>query len=177
MLQVVLPALKERLAAAAPARFGPRAPPTRFFYQLPPTIRLQPGPSQRCVRAHSDSAYGHQPGELNCWMPLTSPARTRTTLWLESAAGAGDYAALDVGPGVIGVFHGTSVRHHVPPNPSCCMRVSLDFRVGVGGCYDPEWEYMGHSMAHVRRQHDVPWAQPVRDQGVATTTARGGVES
>ena len=85
VLQVVLPALKERLAAAAPARFGPRAPPTRFFYQLPPTIRLQPGPSQRCVRAHSDSAYGHQPGELNCWMPLTSPARTRTTLWLESA--------------------------------------------------------------------------------------------
>jgi hypothetical protein len=174
VLEVVLPAVKARLdaaaagAAAAPAATATPASATRFFYQFPPTIRLQPGPSQKEVRAHSDSAYGHQQGELNCWLPLTPPALTRTTLWLESAAGAGDFAPLDVEPGAIGVFHGTCVRHCVPANPSCYCRVSLDFRVGLGGavdlggevvegtsCYDPTWEFMGHSMAHVRRYCDV----------------------
>ena len=164
VLEVVLPAVKARLDAAA----ATPAAATRFFYQFPPTIRLQPGPSQKEVRAHSDSAYGHQQGELNCWLPLTSPALTCTTLWLESAPGAGDFAPLEIEPGAIGVFHGTCVRHRVPANPTRFTRVSLDFRVGLGGavgpggevvegtsCYDPAWEFMGHSMAHVRRYCDV----------------------
>ena len=36
-------------------------------------------------------------------------------------------------------FHGTDVRHHVPPNNSQCSRVSLDFRIGLGRFYDPKW--------------------------------------
>ena len=36
-------------------------------------------------------------------------------------------------------FHGTLLRHYVPPNPTAFTRVSLDFRVGVGRCYDPMW--------------------------------------
>eukprot|EP00588_Corethron_pennatum_P028712 CAMPEP_0194333764 /NCGR_PEP_ID=MMETSP0171-20130528/63919_1 /TAXON_ID=218684 /ORGANISM="Corethron pennatum, Strain L29A3" /LENGTH=282 /DNA_ID=CAMNT_0039096137 /DNA_START=14 /DNA_END=858 /DNA_ORIENTATION=- len=67
-----------------------------FHYQRPPTLRLQPGPSTRHVRTHADSEYGHQPGELNFWMPLTSLEETRTTLWAESAAGRGDFAPFEV---------------------------------------------------------------------------------
>jgi hypothetical protein len=32
----------------------------RFWYQRPPTLRIQPGPSSRHVRAHHDAEYGHQ---------------------------------------------------------------------------------------------------------------------
>ena len=43
-----------------------------FYYQFPPTLRLQPGPSSRIGgRAHCDANYGHQDGEVNFWLPLT----------------------------------------------------------------------------------------------------------
>ena len=43
-----------------------------FYYQFPPTLRLQPGPSSRIGgRAHCDADYGHQDGEVNFWLPLT----------------------------------------------------------------------------------------------------------
>ena len=64
-------------------------------------------------------------------------AGSRTTLWAESTAGAGDYHPLEVEPGQIAVFHGSLCRHHVPANPTRCTRASLDFRVGVEGCFDP----------------------------------------
>ena len=45
--------------------------PLTFYVQRPPTLRLQPGPSAFTVRPHNDAEYGHQPGELNFWLPLT----------------------------------------------------------------------------------------------------------
>ena len=91
--------------------------PLTFHVQRPPTLRLQPGPSAFTVRPHRDAEYGHQPGELNFWVPLTDAvchtglklsrsqagllltrfeprlgqARTRTTLWAETEPGAADY--------------------------------------------------------------------------------------
>jgi len=41
-----------------------------FYYQRPPTLRLQPGPSRASVKTHRDSDYGHQEGELNYWGTL-----------------------------------------------------------------------------------------------------------
>ena len=184
---VVLPHVKRRLAAA---RFGDGRGARggdggdggdgparrRFWVQYPPTVRLQPGPSDVYVNPHSDAVYGHQPGELNFWMPLTpyrprcdAPdarppsaggtsvgralgAGSRTTLWAESAAGAGDYHPLEVEPGQIAVFHGSLCRHHVPANPTRCTRASLDFRVGVDGCFDPEWVLRGTKADHNRRE-------------------------
>ena len=153
-------------------KFLPGLPPL----MPPPTVRLQPGPSDVYVNPHSDAVYGHQPGELNFWMPLTpyrprcdAPdarppsaggtsvgralgAGSRTTLWAESAAGAGDYHPLEVEPGQIAVFHGSLCRHHVPANPTRCTRASLDFRVGVDGCFDPEWVLRGTKADHNRRE-------------------------
>ena len=138
-------------ADAADAAAADAGAPTTFYYQCPPTLRLQPGPSERTVRAHTDEEYGHQPGELNCWMPLTAPALTRTTLWAESAAGRGDDHPLEVDVGQIALFHGTVCRHHVPANGSVWTRASLDFRVGVAGYFDPSWSMRGTKEDHTRR--------------------------
>ena len=50
------------------------------------------------------------------------------------------------------MFHGTSCRHYVPANKTDLTRVSLDFRVGVGGWYDPEWTMSGTTDDHNRRR-------------------------
>eukprot|EP00928_Gymnodinium_smaydae_P063725 TRINITY_DN47220_c0_g1_i1.p1 TRINITY_DN47220_c0_g1~~TRINITY_DN47220_c0_g1_i1.p1 ORF type:complete len:324 (-),score=49.21 TRINITY_DN47220_c0_g1_i1:9-899(-) len=144
--EVVVPYMKARLVAADPSF----ARELRFYYQFPPTVRLQPGPSERYVKAHRDGEYGHQEGELNFWMPLTPPS-TQTTLWVESQPDLGDYHPLELDYGTIGVFHGTLCRHHVPANPTSLTRVSLDFRVGVEGAFDPAWVYRGTKADHVRR--------------------------
>jgi len=145
--EAVLPMVKARLVAEDAAY----AAPTTFYFQRPPTLRLQPGPSERYVACHDDAKYGHQAGELNFWVPLTAYAETRTTLWAESAPGAGDFHPLEPAVGEAAVFHGSLCRHKVPPNPSACTRVSLDFRVGVAGCFDPDWVLRGTKDDHHRR--------------------------
>ena len=50
------------------------------------------------------------------------------------------------------VFHGTLCRHYVPPNASTKTRVSLDFRIGVEGCFDPRWVLRGTLDDHHRRE-------------------------
>ena len=149
---VVVPWLQKRLAGAEEERGWHEfeSPPRRFFVQCPPTLRLQPGPSTRAVRQHCDSEYGHQPGEVNFWMPLTDREETGTTLQVESAPGAGDFQALHLGVGQVGAFHGSTCRHFVPPNASNATRVSLDFRVGPEGYFDPQWSMSGTRAEHGR---------------------------
>ena len=89
---------------------------------------------------------------MNFWLPLTSLAETRTTLWVESAPGADDFKPLEADLGRCGVFHGTLCRHYVPPNASSKTRVSLDFRIGVEGCFDPRWVLRGTLDDHHRRE-------------------------
>ena len=144
--EVVLPDLARRLEASEMAV-------TRFYYQFPPTMRVQP-PGERYIVPHNDASYGHQPGEVNFWMPLTDYSLTETTLWVETAENEGDYHPVEVTHGEIASFHGTKCRHHVPKNPSSYTRVSVDFRVGVDGCYDPDWVMRGTSADHGRRVAD-----------------------
>ena len=144
---VVLPAVVAWLAAA-----GEVDAPQRFHYQYPPTMRLQPGPSMEHGRTHCDTEYGHQAGELNFWLPLTSSALTRTTLWAESMPGAGDFHPLAVDYGEMACFHGALCSHFAPPNESSHLRVSLDFRIGVGRFFDPEWRLPGVKAQHTWRE-------------------------
>lgn len=123
---------------------------TAFFCQFPPTLRLQPGPSERPRRLHRDAEFGHQDGEINFWMPLTDYSRTQTTLWVESGPNTGDFHPLALDVGRIAMFHGTLVRHYAPPNPTKCLRVSMDFRVGIGKYYDPDWKLEGLQHYHGR---------------------------
>jgi len=148
VVQVVLPYFKERLASSGLIK---PEETTFFFYQRPPTLRIQPGPSTRGVTAHSDSVYGHQDGELNFWMPLTDPDTTQTDIWAESGPGVGDFTPLGARLGQAVAFHGSSCVHYVPPNPTRFTRVSLDFRVGIDKYFDPEWKMRGTKRDHNRR--------------------------
>ena len=60
--EVVLPYLKRRLVEVGAAT--DEAGSVTFYYQRPPTLRLQPGPAWAQVKAHNDAEYGHQNGEL-----------------------------------------------------------------------------------------------------------------
>jgi hypothetical protein len=145
----VLPHFKERLQAAGT---HPRGEPITFYYQRPPTLRIQPGPARALVRAHNDAEYGHQNGELNFWLPLTSRRKTGVDLWCESESNAGDFHPLKADYGEVVSFHGSSCRHYVNANHSLWTRVSLDFRVGVEGFFDAQWQMLGTTNDHPRRK-------------------------
>eukprot|EP00585_Thalassiosira_rotula_P022890 CAMPEP_0196224268 /NCGR_PEP_ID=MMETSP0912-20130531/48320_1 /TAXON_ID=49265 /ORGANISM="Thalassiosira rotula, Strain GSO102" /LENGTH=178 /DNA_ID=CAMNT_0041503541 /DNA_START=42 /DNA_END=575 /DNA_ORIENTATION=+ len=147
VVEKVLPHFKERLRAAG-AHEGDK--PLTFYYQRPPTLRIQPGPSRAYVRAHNDAEYGHQNGELNFWLPLTSRRKTGVDLLCESKEGVGDYHPLKAEYGEVVSFHGTSCRHYVGANHSLWTRVSLDFRVGVEGFFDAQWQMAGTTNDHSR---------------------------
>jgi hypothetical protein len=143
--EVVLPYLKRRLMAV-----GAVTDKTTFYCQRPPTLRLQPGPQWAAVEAHNDAQYGHQNGELNFWLPLTDRTRTGVDLYCESLPGAADYHPVPVMPGQIVAFHGSSCKHYVNANETPVTRVSMDFRVGVEGFYDPYWQMKGTTNTHGR---------------------------
>ena len=104
-----------------------------FYYQYPPTMRIQPGPSKAFGKTHSDNEYGHQPGELNFWLPLTDYKLTKTALNIEEVPGQGEFIELGCGYGEAGMFHGVDCRHFAKSNDSDYTRISIDFRVGVYG--------------------------------------------
>ena len=143
---------REQPPPSSPAHATTHPEKRVFYYQYPPSLRLQPGPSSEHGRTHRDAEYGHQPGELNFWMPLSRRALTQTSLRVESAPGSNDFHPLDVEYGEIGQFHGTLCHHHAPRNPSMYTRVSLDFRIGVEGHFDPAWQLEGIKAQHGRRQ-------------------------
>jgi len=132
-----------------------------FYYQRPPTLRLQPGPATKAyVKHHRDADYGHQNGELNYWIPLTqttpSPSSSSLppTLWIESTPNQGDYHPIQCSSYGEGVsFHGSSCIHYVPKNMSDKTRVSLDFRIGVEEYgFDSMWQMVGTKDDHTRRK-------------------------
>mmetsp|Transcript_24436 Transcript_24436/g.44841 ORF Transcript_24436/g.44841 Transcript_24436/m.44841 type:complete len:267 (-) Transcript_24436:18-818(-) len=141
--EVVIPHMKAVLLANGEAA----EPHHVFYYQRPPTMRVQP-PSSETGARHRDAEYGHQDGEVNFWLPLTDYALTQTALWVESAEGVGDFHPLDAEYGTMVAFHGTSCWHEVPANLSQYTRVSLDFRVGVEQCFDPQWLLNGTRASH-----------------------------
>lgn len=145
----VLPYLKKRLANAK--AIDPTEP-TKFYYQRPPTLRLQPGPAWAHVKAHDDAIYGHQNGELNFWVPLTDRTLNNVDLHCETKKGTQDYHPLPAMPGQIISFHGSSCKHYVNANKTQYTRVSLDFRVGVEGFFDPFWQMQGTTDDHGRHE-------------------------
>jgi len=149
--EVVCPNLKAKLDDNGEAKLDDNGEATIFYYQWPPTLRLQPGPSDRYRRVHRDAEYGHQVGEINFWLPLTDYAKTGTTLWVESAPNLGDFHPLEITHGSIACFHGTLCRHSVPANTSPKTRVSMDFRIGIRPYFDPAWTLKGIDHDHSRR--------------------------
>ena len=148
--EVILPHFKHRLVSVGAVEDQKGS--VTFYYQRPPTIRLQPGPAWSQVRPHNDAEYGHQNGELNFWLPLTDRSLTGVDLWAESGPEIGDYHRIKATPGEVIVFHGSSCRHYVNLNQTTFTRVSMDFRVGVEGWFDPHWEMCGTTDDHTRSE-------------------------
>ena len=153
VMEVVLPYVKQRLVDCG-ALSNPSLP-TAFYYQRPPTLRLQPGPSWATVKPHNDAEYGHQNGELNIWVPLTDRSLTGVDLWSESEYKKDDYHPIAARVGEAISFHGSSRRHYVNPNASSNTRVSLDFRIGVQGFFDPVWSMQGTTDDHTRKKVEI----------------------
>lgn len=88
----------------------------------------------------------------NFWIPLTDRDLTGVDLWGETEFQRGDYHPVKANPGEIISFHGSSCRHYVNANENPYTRVSMDFRVGVEGFFDPKWEMRGTTDDHSRRE-------------------------
>lgn len=148
--EVALPHLKRRLVSANAV--SDEEGSVTFYYQSPPTLRLQPGPAWAQVKPHNDAEYGHQNGELNFWLPLTDRTLTGVDLWCETEFKADDYHPVPAKPGEILSFHGSSCRHYVNANAAAFTRMSMDFRVGVEGFFDPYWQMQGTTHDHGRQE-------------------------
>ena len=148
--EAILPHFKQRLVSVGAVLSD--AGSVTFYCQRPPTLRLQPGPGWATVKPHNDAEYGHQNGELNFWLPLTDYSKTGVELWCESKEKKGDYRAISARVDDVISFHGSSCRHYVNANTTENTRVSLDFRVGVQGFFDPTWQMCGTTDDHGRRE-------------------------
>lgn len=159
VVDCILPHLKQRLINDDNDNGTNDTSPMQFFYQRPPTLRLQPGPARAFVRPHCDAEYGHQEGELNFWFPLTDRQITKVDLHVEEDCDDGDddgdCIAVPIEMGQILSFHGTNRKHFVNSNDTVFTRASLDFRVGVEGYFDSEWEMIGTTNDHTRRRVQV----------------------
>ena len=107
-------------------------------------------PDPKGVKPHHDGEYGHQNGELNFWLPLTDRNMNGVDLWCESSFQKSDYHPIVAQIGEIISFHGSSCRHFVNRNDSDKTRVSIDFRIGVEGFFDPYWQMNGTTDDHSR---------------------------
>ncbi|KAI2494934.1 hypothetical protein MHU86_19579 [Fragilaria crotonensis] len=164
VVDCILPHLKQQVLNNVSNSLGPTdssSDPMIFYYQRPPTLRLQPGPARAYVKPHCDSEYGHQEGELNFWLPLTDRALTQVDLHVEPRNATSDPGSLPrdgrdecvpvpVEVGQVLSFHGTSRKHFVNSNTTRFTRVSMDFRVGVEGYFDAAWEMVGTTSDHTR---------------------------
>jgi len=146
--QLIIPHLKSRLIKN---NIIPESSTVKFYYQRPPTLRIQPGPARARVNRHKDKDYGHQNGELNFWIPLTNRLDTGVDLYVESIEDKGDYEPLKTDVGYASSFFGSGCSHFVNENKSQFTRVSLDFRVGIEPFFDPVWSKVGTRDDHLRR--------------------------
>lgn len=127
-------------------------PGQHYYYQYPPTVRIQPGPSESVGRTHSDADYGHRLSELNFWMPLTDYDLTQTALWIESEPGKADFHPIDLKYGEVLSWYGTACRHFAPANKTKHTRISLDFRIALRGeDISKSSPMIGPLRAHCRR--------------------------
>ena len=115
---IIVPHLKQRLVSTGAVNTDA---PITFYYQRPPTLRIQPGPARAFVKAHDDAEYGHQNGELNFWLPLTNRRKTGVDLYCESSSKKGDYHRVMAEFGEVASFHGkcTSFLNCIINRASC----------------------------------------------------------
>lgn len=83
-----------------------------LLYQYPPTLRVHPtvAPPRALGRLHRDAEFGHQRGEINIWLPLTTVSGSGT-IWVERRPDTGEFEGFELKYGEMRLFDGVHCRH------------------------------------------------------------------
>ena len=87
-------------------------PCDEIFFQASPALRVHAPSAHAAGNRHRDSGYGHQPGQVNFWLPLAR-AHGPNTLWVE---GLGD-APLMIGGARPQLQEDDGARGDLDPDP------------------------------------------------------------
>lgn len=90
------------------------------------------------VGIHSDSMYGHPPGEINFIIGLT-PVHGTNGLQFELKPNEGEFKSVEMDYGQFFQFYGNKCRHFNYVNDTEDTRISFDFRVIPMSQYDPNY--------------------------------------
>ncbi|GFE13813.1 hypothetical protein Sgleb_18600 [Streptomyces glebosus] len=101
----------------------------RHYIQRVPTFRVHLRNSLAVGEWHRDSDFGHDPAEVNYWVPLTR-AYGNNTLWIDREPVHAEY-------GDVIVFDGAGSWHGNVVNDTEISRVSMDFRTIPRDHYRP----------------------------------------
>jgi hypothetical protein len=99
-----------------------------LYYQEKPTHRILYADAPGVSRFHRDRDYGHDPREINFFVPQTATFDTNT-LWIESEEGKEDFRPIVLNPGQFLRFDGANLMHGAKENRTGKTRVSFDFRI------------------------------------------------
>lgn len=99
------------------------------YVQRIPTFRVHLRHSLAVGTWHRDRDFGHDPRELNYWVPLT-PAYGTNSVWIEGREVVAEY-------GEAVVFDGANLEHGNKINDTAHSRVSIDFRTLPRAVYEP----------------------------------------
>ncbi|KAL7539882.1 hypothetical protein ACHAXR_009689 [Thalassiosira sp. AJA248-18] len=102
---------------------------TAYDNTIPPLGGRNPG---TLAGLHTDEEYGHPPGEVNFFLPVTSNTYDTNSLYVEGDAMRGDFEPFELSYGEMMMWNGNSCRHCSPRNISDQTRISFDFRVIAG---------------------------------------------
>lgn len=98
--------------------------PQGMLFQRGPTFRCHvAGGGAPTGRRHCDADYGHQPAEINFWLPLTR-VHESNGLYAESAPGVGDFAPFALVYGECQRFWGAMCTHYTLANETDYTRAS-----------------------------------------------------
>ncbi|KAL1510749.1 hypothetical protein AB1Y20_007036 [Prymnesium parvum] len=111
----------------------------RVVFQSFPCVRvLRPG--EFSIGPHCDAQYQAPDGNINFYLPLTDEIAGTNSLFLESEPGKEDWEALHLTYGELHRFYGVYCAHFTAENTTDVTRVSIDFRLVPGCCYEEDVE-------------------------------------
>ncbi|MFC8915347.1 streptomycin biosynthesis protein StrG [Streptomyces sp. NPDC047821] len=99
------------------------------YLQRVPTFRVHLRNSVAVGSWHRDRDFGHDPAEVNYWVPVTR-AFGNNTLWIDNEPVHAEY-------GEVIVFDGANSWHGNVVNDTEISRVSIDFRTLPRSAYQP----------------------------------------
>ena len=109
----------------------------RVVFQAFPCVRVH-RPGEFSIGPHCDAQYQAPEGNLNFYVPLSRAIWGTNSLFVESAPGREDWRPLMLRHGEIATFDGLRCAHFTAENTTAHTRVSLDFRLVPGGCYEED---------------------------------------